>query len=178
MTEFNSASGERLLSSWGDQPKRTPVDLSSTESSTGVVSSPLPHGVTTLVVRNVPARYTKEMLMREWPPNGTYDFLYLPFNFKAKRTAGFVYVNCTSHEAAVKFYSQWQGKSLCNKGIAKRLSIGVAEAQGLDANLRHVAASNISRIKNSKHLPSVFNGVAEVPLAGLLEQITSNVTSN
>jgi len=173
MTESNSTSGERLLTAWSHQPKRTTVELSSTASSSGVVSSPVPHGVTTLVVRNVPARYTKEMLMQEWPPNGMYDFLYLPFNFKQKRTSGFAYVNFTSHEAAVNFYSQWHGKSLCNQGTAKQLSIGVAGTQGLEANLRHVAASNIGRIKNLQHMPSVFNGVDEVPLVGLLDQITS-----
>jgi len=178
MVESNSASAEDLFTSRSDQPKRATFELSSTASSTGVVSQPIPHGVTTLVVRNVPARYTKEMLMQEWPPNGTYDFLYLPFNFKQKRTAGFVYVNCTSHEAAVNFYSQWHGKSLRDQGTSKRLTIGVAEAQGLEANLRHVAASNISRIKNPKHMPSVFDGIDEVPLAGLLDQITNTSISD
>jgi len=174
MMESNSMSGEHLPTSWSDQPNHVTVELSSSASSTGVVSMPIPHGITTVVVRNVPARYTKELLLQEWPPNGTYDFIYLPYNFKQKRPAGFVYVNFVSHEAALNFYSQWHGKSLCNKGSVKRLSIGVAEAQGLEANLRHVAASKISRIKNSKHMPSVFNGVEEVPLAELLDQISGD----
>jgi len=108
--------------------------------------------------------------MQEWPVDGTYDLLYLPFSFKQKRTAGYAFVNFTTHEAAVDFYSRWHGKSLRDQGTAKRLSIGTAETQGLEGNLRLLAAC--SRIKNSKYLPSVFNGIDEVPLEELLEQIT------
>jgi len=171
MIESNFQSGEYLSSLQSDQPTGATSELNSTASSTAVVSNPLPHGFTTLVVRNVPARYTKVMLMKEWPPDGTYDLLYLPFNFKQKRGAGFAFVNFTSHEAAVSFYRQWHGKSLRDQGTAKLLSIVVSEAQGLEENLRHLASSNVGRIKNPKFLPSVFSGIEEVPLAGLLDQL-------
>jgi len=110
--------------------------------------------------------------MQEWPVDGTYDFLYLPFSLKQKRAAGFAFVNFITHEAAVDFYSRWHGKSLRDQGTAKRLSIGTAETQGLEGNLRLLAAC--SRIKNSKYLPSVFNGIDEVPLEEMLEQIAIN----
>jgi len=110
--------------------------------------------------------------MQEWPADGTYDFLYLPFNLKQKRSAGFAFVNFTSHAAAVDFYSRWHGKSLRDQGTAKRLSISTGEPQGLEENVRHVAACN--RVKNSKYLPSVFNGIDEVPFEELLEQITTS----
>jgi len=171
VAESNLTNGELMLASHDDQPKGTTVELNSTPSSTGAASKPIPDGATTLVIRNVPARYTKELLMQEWPVDGTYDFLFLPFSLKCKRTAGFAFVNFTSHEAAVDFYGRWHGKSLRDQGTAKRLNVGISEVQGLEENLQHVAAHNVSRIKNVKHLPSVFNGTSEVPLAGLLEQI-------
>jgi len=161
-TPTNSLLGEGVRTLGSNQSEREPVQFNSVT---------IANGVTTLVVRNVPARYTKEKLMQEWPADGTYDFLYLPFSLKQKRTAGFAFVNFTTHEAAVDFYSVWHGKSLRDQGTAKRLSISVAEVQGLDENLRHVAASNIGRIKNPRYLPSVFCGLDEVPLEGLLEEI-------
>lgn len=33
---------------------------------------------TTLMVRNIPVLYTQEMLLEEWPSDGSWDFLYLP----------------------------------------------------------------------------------------------------
>jgi len=116
--------------------------------------------------------------MQEWPLDGTYDFLFLPFNFKQKRTAGFAFVNFTSHKAAVDFYSQWHGGSLRNQGTARRLSFSASEIQGLKENLQHVAACNVGRTKNYKYLPSVFNGVDDVPLAGLLEEIVISPISD
>jgi len=171
MIDSNFTGGECLVTSQNVQPNSATLELNSTPSSAGVDYRLIPPGVTTLVIRNVPARYTKELLMQEWPVDGTYDFLYLPFSLKQKRTAGFAFVNFTSHEAAVHFYSQWHSKSLRDHGTAKQLKIGVAEIQGLEENLRHVAAS-VTRVKNPKYLPSVFSGIDEVPLVGLLGQIT------
>jgi len=121
-------------------------------------------GVTTLVVRNVPARYTKEELLQEWPPDGAFDFLYLPFNHRQKRAAGYCFVNFTSHEAALTFCNQWHSKLLsASKRTGKRLSIGAAEVQGLEANLQHLMCCGNQRTKNTKYLPSVFNADREMP---------------
>jgi len=177
MAECSSTSGKRLLTSWSGEPESAPVDFRSTASLAGIVSESIPHGVTTLIIRNVPARYSKEKIMQEWPPDGTYDFLYLPFCFKQKRYAGVAFVNFTTHEAAVHFHGRWNNKSLRYKGTSKRLRIGVSEAQGLEQNLEHLVTHNISRIQQSKFLPSAFNGTEEVPLEGLLERITGSATT-
>jgi len=141
------------------------------DSSSGAISSPIAPGVTTLVIRNVPGRYSKDMLMQEWPADGTYDFIFLPFNFKQKRTAGFAFINFLSHEAAVAFHTKWHGKPLRNQGTAKNLSVSAAGVQGLEENIRHVFALNSNRIQNTKFLPSVFNGIHEVPFADVLKQL-------
>merc|ERR1719465_14878 len=41
---------------------------------------------TTLIIRNVPVLYTREMLLQEWPNEATYDFLYLPYSCSMQRT--------------------------------------------------------------------------------------------
>jgi len=80
-------------------------------------------------------------------------------------------LNFTSHEAAVAFHRQWHGKPLRDHGTAKNLNISAADVQGLEENVRHLFASNISRVKNIKFLPSVFNGIQEVPFAEVLDRM-------
>jgi len=136
-------------------------------------SCPVACGHTTLVIRNMPSKYTKEAILQEWPPDGTFDFLYLPFNHKQRRTAGYVFMNFTSHGAALDFYKKWHGKVLQNHATTRKLSIRAAEIQGLEENLRHLVGLNIHKITNPKHLPSVFNGVHEVLFTEVVEQMIS-----
>lgn len=67
---------------------------------------PLPAGTVTLVVRNIPARYSKEKLLEEWANDGSYDLLHLPFNSTTQRPCGFAFVNFVSHEEASVFQAQ------------------------------------------------------------------------
>jgi len=140
-------------------------------------SSPLPSssssmgGVTTLVVRNIPTRYTKEMLLQEWVPDGTFDFFYLPFSFSQRRIAGYLFINFTSNEAALAFFSLWHNRSLHAQQVSTKLNITAAGVQGFEANVRHLINSKIKRIANPKYLPSVFDGVHEVPFSAYVEQL-------
>jgi len=143
------------------QPENAALELNSIATRPGLASCPIAYGLTTLVVRNVPSRYTKEDLLHHWPPDGTFDFLYLPFNRKQRRTAGYLFMNFTSHDAAVLFYKKWHGKQL-DQGTARKLSIRAAEIQGLEENLRHLIDANIHQTINPRYLPSVFSGVHEL----------------
>jgi len=148
-------------------------DRSQSNSREQPTSSLIDPSVTTLVVRNVPARYTKEGLLQELSPGGTFDFFYLPFNPRQKRAAGYCFVNFTSHEAAVTFCNRWHNKWLSDsKHAGRKLSIGAAEVQGLEANLQHLMCCGIFRIKNTKYLPSVFNADREMPFT---EQTSSDI---
>jgi len=66
-------------------PKRT--QTKSTLSETNLRASKIIGGSTTLVVRNLPIGCTKELLLQMWPPDGTYDYPYLPFSFNQSRSA-------------------------------------------------------------------------------------------
>jgi len=169
----SSASYDRTYSVLLDPPPSDRLQSDSNTPREQPDSRRLDPGVTTLVVRNVPARYTKEELLQEWPPDGTFDFFYLPFNRIQKRAAGYCFVNFTSHEAAVTFHNQWHSKSLAaSQRTGKKLSIGAAEFQGLEANLRHLMRCGIQRVRNTKYLPSVFNGDHEMPFT---EQTSSDI---
>jgi len=53
------------------------------ESSPSASTTSSIGGATTLVVRNIPAKYSKDMLLQEMPPDGTYDFFI--FHSASKR---------------------------------------------------------------------------------------------
>lgn len=128
-------------------------------------------GVTTLVVRNIPITFTKEMVLQELPPDGTYNFFYLPFSFKQKKIAGYLFLNFISHAAASAFHSQWHGRPLHAQMCSHKLNICAAEVQGLEENVRHLINCKIKRIKNPRYLPSVFVGPQEVPFREFVEQL-------
>jgi len=128
-------------------------------------------GPTTLVVRNIPLGCTKEMLLQTWPPDGSFDFLYLPYSFKDRRIAGYVFLNFTSQTAAFRFHSWWHGQFLPGQCSSAKLNVSTAPVQGLEANVRHLVQCKIRRIKNPKYLPSVFDGLQEVPFSELIKNL-------
>lgn len=65
---------------------------------------------TTLMIRNVPSQYTAEEIINEWPNEGDYDFLYVPYNARTQENLTYAFVNFTSHALAVEFKQQWQKK--------------------------------------------------------------------
>mmetsp|Transcript_118605 Transcript_118605/g.185175 ORF Transcript_118605/g.185175 Transcript_118605/m.185175 type:complete len:261 (-) Transcript_118605:165-947(-) len=115
---------------------------------------------TTLMVRNIPLMYTQEMLMREWPNHGTYDFLYLP-------CVTYAFVNFTSPCAALEFMTRWQQARL-HRGKSKRaLNISVATVQGLANNLKRWKKKRTWRF-NHRCKPFVFQDGFQVSLEDLM----------
>jgi len=175
-SHMDIGAGQQLASSLVNN---TSIEAAGTLSESGpsVPSSSSNRGATTLMVRNVPARYTKEMLLQEWPVDGTFDFFYLPFCFKRMRSAGYLFLNFTSSAAASAFQSQWHGQSLRQQVSPAKLSIGAAEVQGLEENVWHLINCRINRIKNPKYLPSVFDGLREVVFSEYVEQLQHSYQS-
>jgi len=106
----------------------------------------LPPGVTTIVVRNVPARFSRDQLLQFWPPDGTYDLIYLPYSMRQQRRSGLVFINMISHEEALGFTAKWHGRKISNVVGAKPLHVGVADVQGFIGNLKHFKGSNVARM--------------------------------
>jgi len=129
---------------------------------------PLPPGVTTLVVRNLPARFSQQQPLQFWPADGTYDLMYLPYSLRRKRRSGLVFINMVNHEAALNFAATWHGRKIANVSGAKRLDIGVAEVHGFMGNLKHLKASNITRMRKEQFLPAAFNGTQKLDFKSLL----------
>jgi len=128
----------------------------------------LPPGITTIVVRNIPARLSQDQLLQLWPPDGTYDLMYLPYSFQTNRRSGLVFINMVSHEAALNFAAKWHGHKIAHVSGIKRLDIGVATVQGFVENLKYLKASNIARMHNERFLPVAFKGTQKLDFKSLV----------
>jgi len=139
------------------------------EASDSSVSQLVDTRATTISVRNIPARYDQNKLLQEWPPDGSYDFLYLPHNYHTHKSVGYAFINFVSHEDAVAFIRQWNRKVLVRHGGNKKLDICWAEVQGLKGNLLHYRKSKLGR--SDKYQPAAFRGRVRLDFVKLLEEV-------
>ncbi|KAF8091933.1 hypothetical protein N665_0431s0002 [Sinapis alba] len=79
---------------------------------------------TTLMIKNIPNKYTSKMLLAAINEycKGTYDFFYLPIDFKNKCNVGYAFINLTKPENIVPLYkgqsaliAHFQNSSLMNE---------------------------------------------------------------
>jgi RNA recognition motif-containing protein len=91
---------------------------------------------TTLMIRNIPNRYTPEWLLEEIMDIAECDFLHLP---KANQTAanlGYAFVNFTSATGAQEFLMAFEGHQFAKQpNSSKRAKVTFAELQGLQPNV-------------------------------------------
>lgn len=144
---------------WGGEARCQPVgDLSNGEAKT-------------FMVRNIPIRYTQDMLLKEWPNNGEYDFLYLPICIGRKGNASFAFINFVTEEAASEFHARWHKQRLQHYSARKPLDISPAHVQGRDDNLLQIVRNKTFRIKNAHFQPAIFHGTERINMEDFLDRL-------
>mmetsp|Transcript_71091 Transcript_71091/g.199787 ORF Transcript_71091/g.199787 Transcript_71091/m.199787 type:complete len:750 (-) Transcript_71091:548-2797(-) len=98
---------------------------------------------TTVMIRNIPNKYTQMAVLEEINQHfkGTYDFFYLPIDFKNKCNVGYAFINFIEFRAIVPFVCKYHGRRWNNFNSEKVCAITYARIQG--------KASMISRFQNS-----------------------------
>lgn len=95
--------------------------------------------VTTMMIRNVPRKYTSVALTHELQatlPAVTFNFVYLPWDSKASTNLGYGFVNFVSTEAAFAAQAFLDGKTWCLVKSNKTIKMVPANRQGLVDNVR------------------------------------------
>lgn len=100
---------------------------------------------TTLMLKNIPNKYTSKMLLTTIDENhrGTYDFIYLPIDFKNKCNMGYAFINMIEPQQIIPFYKAFNGKKWEKFNSEKVASIAYARIQGRQALIAHFQNSSL-----------------------------------
>ena len=114
---------------------------------------------TSLMVRNIPNKYTQQMLLSEFTENGhgpgKIDFFYLPIDFKNKCNRGYAFVNFVDYRDIVPFHRQYFGQHWRVFNSDKICDITYARIQGKAGMLKRFENSALME-KDDEYKPLVF----------------------
>nr|GMD80762.1 protein MEI2-like 4 isoform X1 [Ipomoea batatas] len=100
---------------------------------------------TTLMIKNIPNKYTSKMLLAaiDERHRGSYDFIYLPIDFKNKCNVGYAFINMTEPSLIIPFYQSFNGKKWEKFNSEKVASLAYARIQGKAALIAHFQNSSL-----------------------------------
>jgi hypothetical protein len=91
---------------------------------------------TTLMIRNIPNRYTPEWLLEEIMEIAECDFLHLPKANQSAANLGYAFVNFSSPTGAQEFLMAFEGHQFVKQpNSSKRAKVSFAELQGFQPNV-------------------------------------------
>ena len=123
---------------------------------------------TTLMIRNVPIKYTDEMLMKELSKfDKKYNCLYMPFDYEKGGNKGYAFINFTHPLHILLFQEYFEGKSWNYFESKKICELNFANFQGINEIKKH--AKNYKGIKKPTFIviPDDAKVDIEVPLTYL-----------
>ena len=120
---------------------------------------------TTLMIKNIPNKYTSKMLLAAIDEyhRGTYDFIYLPIDFKNKCNVGYAFINMTDPSLIIPFSQAFNGKKWEKFNSEKVASLAYARIQGKASLIAHFQNSSLMN-EDKRCRPILFN--TEGPNAG------------
>ena len=122
---------------------------------------------TSLMVRNIPNKYTQHMLLSEFEENGhgpgVIDFFYLPIDFKNRCNRGYAFINFVDYKDILAFHRLYFGKHWRTFNSDKICDITYARIQGKEAMLKRFENSALME-KDDEYKPLVF--VSDGPKKG------------
>lgn len=121
--------------------------------------------ITTVMFRNIPNKYTREMLVDqlEQDMKGLFDFLYLPIDFKNKCNVGYAFINFRTVEACDEFVNMFNGVEVrkCLPGLNSRkvTEVTPARVQGFEENVQRLRNSPVMRelVHKPEWMPLIFD---------------------
>jgi RNA recognition motif-containing protein len=117
---------------------------------------------TTLMIKNIPNKYNQKMLLAavDEKHKGTYDFFYLPIDFKNKCNVGYAFINFSGYEFIRSFYEEFNNKKWEKFNSEKVCNITYARIQGKNALVQHFQNSSLM-CEDKKCRPIIFQTTGE-----------------
>jgi RNA recognition motif-containing protein len=99
----------------------------------------------TLMIRNIPNKYTQKMLMSDIDTNfrSMYDFFYLPIDFKNKCNMGYAFINFIDPIQILDFYAHYNNKKWDKCNSEKVCQIKYGRIQGKSALIARFQNSSL-----------------------------------
>jgi len=153
--------------SWS-QPEGSPksfggaCQLHTSSGDSGSSSSIWSGAGTTVMLRNIPNKYTRDMLVAQLNEQlrGMFDFVYLPIDFKNRCNVGYCFINFRSIEVRERFVEAFDGVEVrrCLPGLNSKKVAEVAPARV------HGLEDNVKRLKNSPVMNELVGHPEWMPL--------------
>eukprot|EP00446_Apocalathium_sp_SHHI-4_P041156 CAMPEP_0177345926 /NCGR_PEP_ID=MMETSP0368-20130122/28906_1 /TAXON_ID=447022 ORGANISM="Scrippsiella hangoei-like, Strain SHHI-4" /NCGR_SAMPLE_ID=MMETSP0368 /ASSEMBLY_ACC=CAM_ASM_000363 /LENGTH=436 /DNA_ID=CAMNT_0018807531 /DNA_START=12 /DNA_END=1319 /DNA_ORIENTATION=- len=102
----------------------------------------------TVMMRNLPNRYSQQMLVDEINSvgfAGGFDFLYLPIDPETSANKGYAFISFVDNLTSWNFKVAYEGKQMMRFNSNKYVSVSRAALQGFEANYAHYATARCSR---------------------------------
>jgi hypothetical protein len=152
---FQKDTTQKLKPEQGYPEMETMRQVSPTGGGVSLVS-----GCTTVMMREVPLKYTQRKLLREINSSGfigQYDYLYLPMDPRSHANRGFAFINLVSEKAAEEFHRKFHGQYLrhFSASVEKPIAVLPADLQGFEENALQYAQT-AGRGKRTGHTKPVF----------------------
>ncbi|CAA7400502.1 unnamed protein product [Spirodela intermedia] len=143
-SSVETAAGDRGRSRRGDAASSQPENKKQYELDIErIVRGEDPR--TTLMIKNIPNKYTSKMLLASIDEHhrGTYDFIYLPIDFKNKCNVGYAFINMVDPQQIIPFFQTFNGKKWEKFNSEKVASLAYARIQGKSALIAHFQNSSL-----------------------------------
>lgn len=117
--------------------------------------------ITTMMIRNLPNKYTSQMLVEELNLlglNNLFDFVYVPTDQLTRWNVGYGFVNFINAEAAKECARTMTGYKFCRCNPRQQRDIQVVPAhmQGLRKNLEHYRRTAVQFNRDQKRRPMII----------------------
>lgn len=145
----------------------------------GGLKSLVEDSVTTLMLRNIPNKYTQAGLLQEIDSHGfagTYDFFYLPMDTQNHSNVGYAFINFVEPASARVCYSTFSNYKFQKYHSRKICAVSPAHLQGFEQNVKHFENRAVTNARNNQYRPVVFPGGAQSSVQIELEkELTKSV---
>jgi hypothetical protein len=117
------------------------------------------------MVKNIPNKYDQDMLLQAIDKHhaGSYDFFYLPIDFKNRCNVGYAFINFINPMSICSFYEEFNNKKWEKFNSEKVCKITYARIQGKIAMVEHFRNSSLM-FEDPKCRPLLF--FSDGPLMG------------
>ena len=117
------------------------------------------------MIRNIPNKYTRQMLVDELNDlhYKQYDFIYLPIDFRNKCNLGYAFINMITPMNVINLHTNFCGASWKRSRSEKKADVKWGRLQGKQALIDHFRASSfLKRIPHDCRPISFYSSGANI----------------